>query len=187
MLDYRATVESLVWFCREVWPRIIARKPDAVFAIVGKNPAPAVQRLAAEPGVRLVGPVPDVRPYVMESRFAIAPLQIARGIQNKVLEAMAMGKPVIASPQALEGLTIEPGREVVAAASPAEWTNAMLRLYADDCFVETLGNRAREFVQTHHSWSACLAPIDYVLGLGEVPRRSAALTPAVSVTNCTLA
>ena len=115
--------------------------------------------------MRLVGPVPDVRPYVIESRFAVAPLQIARGIQNKVLEAMAMGKPVLASPQALEGLAIEPGREALAAASPDEWVNAMLRLYADDRLAGALSSRAREFVQAHHDWSACLTPLADVLGL----------------------
>jgi glycosyltransferase involved in cell wall biosynthesis len=166
VLDYRANVESLVWFCREVWPQVVARKPDAQFAIVGKNPAPAVNQLDSQPGVRLVGPVPDVRPYVAQSRFSVAPLQIARGIQNKVLEAMAMGKPVVASPQALEGLAIEPDRDALAAATPVEWSRAMLRLYSDDRLAADLGACGQAYVVANHAWSACLAPLTGVLGFG---------------------
>jgi sugar transferase (PEP-CTERM/EpsH1 system associated) len=185
VLDYRANVESLVWFCHEVWPRVLARKPNAIFAIVGKSPAPAVKRLASETGVRLVGCVPDVRPYVAESRFAVAPLQIARGIQNKVLEAMAMGRPVLASPQALEGFGVKPGQEVLSAVSPAEWADAMLQLFTDDSLASALGSRARKFVQDHHGWSACLTPLDDILGLAVVPHVSAPTSPALS--ECTLA
>jgi sugar transferase (PEP-CTERM/EpsH1 system associated) len=163
VLDYRANVESLVWFCREVWPRVVAEQPAATFAIVGKNPGPAVKRLAALPGVRLVGPVPDVRPFVAQSRFSVAPLQIARGIQNKVLEAMALGKPVIASPQALEGLSLVPGRDALAAATPDEWVAAMLRLFADDRLAADLGAFGRCFVAQGHGWPACLAPLTELL------------------------
>ena len=183
VLDYRANVESLVWFCREVWPRVMAQKPDAVFAIVGKNPAPVVKQLALQPGIRLVGPVPDVRPYVAESRFSVAPLQIARGIQNKVLEAMAMARPVVASLQALEGLDITPGHEVCAASSPAEWACALSSLYDQGVFAARLGQAGRRFVAARHGWSACLAPYDdlvdaVAVGDRHSPRR---LEPLVAV------
>jgi sugar transferase (PEP-CTERM/EpsH1 system associated) len=163
VLDYRANVESLVWFCREVWPRVIATKSDAVFAIVGKSPAPAVKQLATQSGVRLVGPVPDVRPYIAESRFSVAPLQIARGIQNKVLEAMAMGKPVVASPQALEGIDLVVGREAISAATPADWSAAMLRLFVSAHDANNLGDAARRFVSAQCSWNASLSRLDQIL------------------------
>jgi polysaccharide biosynthesis protein PslH len=159
VLDYRANVESLVWFCREVWPLVIAKKPDAVFAIVGKNPAPAVKQLASQPGIRLVGPVTDVRPYVAESRFSVAPLQIARGIQNKVLEAMAMGKPVLATPQALEGLSLHPALDARSASTADEWSVAMLQLYSQDDLAGELGDRGLGYVRRAHSWPACLATV----------------------------
>lgn len=162
VLDYRANVESLVWFCREVWPRVIAQKPDAVFAIVGKNPAPAVKQLAQQPGVRLVGPVPDVRPYIAESRFVVAPLLIARGIQNKVLEAMAMGKPVIASPAALEGLGATPGHHLLIAKEATDWCDTVVRVQADEDIASLLGISARNFVERHHAWEATLRPLDDV-------------------------
>lgn len=163
VLDYRANVESLVWFCREVWPRVIVEKPDAVFAIVGKNPAPAVKQLAFQPGVRLVGPVPDVRPYIAESRFSVAPLQIARGIQNKVLEAMSMGKSVVATQQALEGIELEIGRDAISAVAPADWAAAMLRLFSSASDANNLGDGARRFVLANCSWNASLSRLDQLL------------------------
>src|SRR5207245_1533631 len=97
-LDYRPNVEGVGWFCRNVWPEIRRRRPDAVLLLVGRKPAPAVQRLAGEPGVEVVGQVPDVRPFLHRAAVTVVPLQIARGVQNKVLEALAMGKAVVASP-----------------------------------------------------------------------------------------
>ena len=162
VLDYRANVESLAWFCREVWPLVLARKPEATFAIVGKNPTAQVRGLGQLPGVRFVGPVPDVRPYIAESRMVVAPLQIARGIQNKVLEAMAMGKPVVATPQASEGLDVESGVHLLNAASAEEQCDALLRLYQDDALVNRIGSSAREYAAANHSWPACLAGLDVI-------------------------
>jgi len=143
------------------------RKPNAVFAIVGKNPGLAVKQLANRPGIRLVGEVPDVRPYLAESRFSIAPLQIARGTQNKVLEAMAMGKPVIASPAALEGLAVEISRNGFAATSPEEWVGTIAKLYENDQLVREIGISARKSVKGALAWSKCLDPLESLLQVPE--------------------
>ncbi len=103
-MDYWPNIDAVEWFSEEVLPKILERIPDARFYIVGSNPSSAVRKLAAQEGVVVTGRVEDVRPYLYHSKVAVAPLRIARGIQNKVLEAMAMGKPVVASPQALEGI-----------------------------------------------------------------------------------
>jgi len=168
VLDYRPNVDGLRWFCDEVWPLILAQKPDAVLAIVGKNPAPAMRKLGSRRGVRLIGEVPDVRPFVAQSRFSVAPLRIARGVQNKVLEAMAMGKPVLATPQALEGLNANSGIDVLAASSPHDFARAACDLYRDDVLCRQLSQRAREFVHSNHSWEKCLRPL---LRLLNVPWR----------------
>ena len=157
VLDYRANVESLLWFCREVWPLVLAQKPDAVFAIVGKNPAPAIRQLATQPGIRLVGEVPDVRPYIAESRFVVAPLLVARGIQNKVLEAMAMGKAVVASVPATTGLKIVQGMNMHSAFLPDEWVMHTMRLFNDGRHQRQLGQAASTFVALHHAWDRCLS------------------------------
>jgi len=106
-MDYRANVDAVTWFAEAVFPRVRARVPGARFCIVGAKPAPAVRALAAREGVTVTGAVPDVRPYLAHADLAVAPLRVARGVQNKVLEAMAMALPVVATRAAVEG--IEPG------------------------------------------------------------------------------
>jgi sugar transferase (PEP-CTERM/EpsH1 system associated) len=164
-LDYRPNVDGANWFCRHVLPLIRVARPDAKVCLVGRKPAPAVQQLAELPGVELVGQVPDVRPYVASATVAVVPLRIARGLQNKVLEAMAMGKAVVASPQALAGVKVEPGVHLRAAESPAEWAEAVLRLFDDAPLRQQLGSAARAFVELHHDWDRCLSPFAELLGL----------------------
>jgi sugar transferase (PEP-CTERM/EpsH1 system associated) len=164
-LDYRPNVEGAIWFCRHVLPLVRRSRPDAQVRLVGRKPAPAVRRLAELPGVELVGQVPDVRPHVASATVAVVPLQIARGLQNKVLEAMAMGKAVVASPQTLAGVRAEPGVHVIAAESPAQWAETLLRLFDDARLRQQLGAAARSFVEQHHDWERCLAPLAELLGL----------------------
>jgi sugar transferase (PEP-CTERM/EpsH1 system associated) len=158
-MDYQPNIEGVVWFCDQVWPQVIAARPDATFAIVGRNPAPAVRRLASLPGVEVIGSVPDVRPHLAEAQIAVIPLLIARGIQNKVLEAMAMSKPVIASPQAIEGLAAEPGVHAAVAAAPADWLEQLQFLFADARARRDLATAGRLFVEHQHGWRACLQPL----------------------------
>ena len=122
-LDYRPNVDAACWFAEEVWGEIRQQRPDAQLWLVGRRPVAAVRRLAEMPGIQVVGQVPDVRPYLAQAAVAVVPLRLARGIQNKVLEAMAMGKATVASPAALAGLRrIKPGTHLLSAATPAEWT-----------------------------------------------------------------
>ncbi|HRZ05528.1 MAG TPA: TIGR03087 family PEP-CTERM/XrtA system glycosyltransferase [Candidatus Competibacteraceae bacterium] len=107
-MDYWANVDAVEWFARTVFPEIHRAAPDSRFYIVGARPAATVQQLTTVPGVRVTGTVPDVRPYIAHAEFSVAPLRIARGVQNKVLEAMAMGKPVLATSAALEGIGPSP-------------------------------------------------------------------------------
>lgn len=169
VLDYRPNVEGVGWFCREVWPEVRRRSPDAVLRLVGRSPALAVRRLAGRPGVELVGPVPDVRPYLAGAAVAVVPLRIARGVQNKVLEALAMGKALVASPQALAGLGLEAGVHVLAASSPAEWAGAVVRLLEDPALRQRLGLAGRRHVEAHHRWETCLEPFGTLLGLPGSP------------------
>lgn len=104
-MDYQANVDGVVWYCREVWPRVRAALPEARFHIVGQRPTTAVRALAQEfEGVTVTGRVPDVRPYLAHAGAVCAPLRVARGVQNKVLEALAMDRPVVGTEAAWEGL-----------------------------------------------------------------------------------
>jgi sugar transferase (PEP-CTERM/EpsH1 system associated) len=163
-LDYRPNVEGICWFCREVWPTIHQARPEVVLYIVGRRPAPAVRQLAGVPGVVLAGQVPDVRPYLRRSAVAVVPLHLARGVQNKVLEALAMGKATVASPQALAGVQ-PPGETHRCATTPAEWAGAVLGLLADEPLRRRLGAAGRRYVEEHHCWDRCLEPFGALLGL----------------------
>ena len=96
-MDYYPNVDAVCWFAKSIFVEFRKKRPDAEFFVVGRNPAAAVRRLAEMDGITVTGAVPDVRPYVASARAAVAPLRIARGIQNKVLEALALGKPVLVS------------------------------------------------------------------------------------------
>jgi glycosyltransferase involved in cell wall biosynthesis len=118
--------------------------------------------------------VPDVRPYLAQAAVVIAPLRIARGLQNKVLEAMAMGKATVASHQALAGFASKLEVPVLSAASPAEWIEAILRLLQDPSLRCDLGAACRRYVEAKHCWDSCLAPFDELLSRtpGPASRRS---------------
>lgn len=151
-LDYRPNIDGICWFCKAVWPQIRAARPQATLAIVGRNPDAAVRRLASIPGVEVFASVPDVRPHLAEATLAVVPLQIARGVQNKVLEAMAMGKPVVTSPGAAEGLGVVDGEELLIAIDPNQWTTSVCRLLADASLRCRIAGVGRQFVEQHHDW-----------------------------------
>jgi polysaccharide biosynthesis protein PslH len=187
-LDYRPNVDGAVWFCRDIWPAIRRRHPRATISLVGRRPAAAVRRLGREPGVELIGPVPDVRPHLAGAAVAVVPLRIARGVQNKVLEALAMGKAVVASPQALAGLRAEPGVHALAASTPHEWAEAVSRLLEDEALRRGLGSAGRRYVEEHHRWETCLGPFAPLLGLpagegivGDSPSRAGSAVPRALV------
>ncbi|MBZ2206107.1 TIGR03087 family PEP-CTERM/XrtA system glycosyltransferase [Massilia soli] len=157
-MDYWPNVDAVQWFAAEVFPQLLTKFPKARFYIVGARPSPAVQALAQNPGVVVTGTVPDVRPYIAHAEVAVAPLRVARGIQNKVLEAMAMARPVVVSPQALEGIQAVPGTDLVLADGAQAFAAAVSELLnqADG----DLGPSARAAVESLYSWPSNLARID---------------------------
>lgn len=158
-LDYLPNVDAAVWFATEVWPRVRERVPAAEFRVIGRKPAPAVQRLGELPGVTVVGQVPDVRPFVASAAVSVNPMRLSRGLQNKVLEALAMGKAVVAAPPALAALKTAPGEHLLSAETPAEWADAVCGLLGDPARRAELGAAGRRFVETHHHWDRCLRPL----------------------------
>ena len=159
-MDYRPNIDAVSWFAREVMPALRDRGPPPGFWIVGANPAEEVRRLAALPGVHVTGRVPDTRPYLAHADVVVAPLRIARGIQNKVLEAMAMGRPVVATPQAFQGIRAEPGHDLLIADDAASLARRVTEVL--DGLHPMLGRRARSMVETRYDWSTTLAPLDTI-------------------------
>lgn len=158
-MDYWANADAVSWFASDIFPAVRERVPDAVFAIVGARPTEAVRRLERQPGVRVTGAVEDIRPYLEHAHAAVAPLRIARGVQNKVLEAMAMARPVIASPQALDGIDYAAGEDLYRAETDAEFVTAA---------VEQLSERrhapaARNWIRRRYDWDINLSRLQAML------------------------
>lgn len=162
-MDYRPNVEAVESFARQTLPAIRTVHPNARFAIVGRNPSKAVEALAALPGVIVTGGVPDVRGWLAAADIVVAPLRIARGIQNKVLEAMAMARPVVASPQAAEGIDAQDEMHFLIAANPAEEAAKINALLADPARAAQLGIAARAGMEARYRWSATLADLPDLL------------------------
>jgi len=163
-LDYRPNVDAICWFCREVWPEVLRRRGDARLRVVGHHPTAAVRELGSIPGVEILGRVPDVRPHLERAGVVVVPLRIARGIQNKVLEGLAMGKAVLASPEALKGFRPDLEVPVRPASAAGEWVEGLLELFDDVEERRRLGRAGRAFVTAHHRWDRCLEPLAEILG-----------------------
>ncbi len=161
-MDYWPNIDAVTWFAQESLPAIVAQRPQARFYVVGMAPSSAVRALARDPHVVVTGRVPDVRPYLQHARVVVAPLRVARGIQNKALEAMAMGRPVVISAGAAGALSALPGREIETATSAADFANKTLALM-DGVRGEALGAAARARVLTDYDWMTNLAPFDALL------------------------
>jgi sugar transferase (PEP-CTERM/EpsH1 system associated) len=157
-MNYRPNVEAVDWFARLVLPPIRAARAAAEFWIVGAHPSLSVARLAALPGVHVTGRVTDVRPYLAHAACVVAPLHIARGVQNKVLEAMAMAKPVVATPSAREGLSALDGEDLLIAGTPALFADAVISVLMGGG--RELGLRARGRVETDYDWSRNLRVLE---------------------------
>ena len=162
-MDYFPNQQGVGWFAREVLPLIQAQRPAARFTAVGAAPPPAVQKLAELPGVTVTGTVPDVRPFTQRAAASVAPLFLARGVQNKVLEAMSMGVPVVSSLPAARGVDAVPGEHLLTAQGPAEFAQAVLSLMTDPARREQLARAGRERVLSHHTWPRAMQVMDELL------------------------
>jgi sugar transferase (PEP-CTERM/EpsH1 system associated) len=164
-LDYLPNIDGISWFARTIWPNVRLKHPDARLTIVGRKPARAVLELRAVPGVDVAGQVADVRPYLDNAAVVVAPLRIARGLQNKVLEAFAVGKSVVASPVALAGFGDRPDLPACRAKDSEDWIGMLLELFANPDARRRLGHAARIYAETHHNWSNCLTPFQNLFSM----------------------
>jgi sugar transferase (PEP-CTERM/EpsH1 system associated) len=160
-MDYWPNIDAVDFFARSVLPAVRGDFPAATFWIVGSNPARSVIELGALPGVTVTGRVPDVRPYLSHAAAIVAPLRIARGIQNKVLEAMAMARTVIATPQAAEGIEGIPGRDYLVGATADELSALIKQALRPDS--PNLGAQARSYVLATYHWQKSLSKLDVIL------------------------
>ena len=159
-MDYWANADAVTWFASVVFPAVRAQFSDVCFYIVGSRPSAEVQALAGD-GVFVTGSVADVRPYIAHAAISVAPLRIARGIQNKVLEAMAMAKAVIVTPQALEGIRADTPDELILAEDASAFIAQIIKQLSQPN--AALGHAARLRVEQSYSWDQSLQRIDRLL------------------------
>ncbi|MBL9068154.1 MAG: TIGR03087 family PEP-CTERM/XrtA system glycosyltransferase [Sphingopyxis sp.] len=164
-MDYRPNIDAVCWFAADILPLIRRQHPDARFAIVGRAPTDEVRALAKLPGVLVTGEVPDVRPWLAAAAAVVAPLLLARGVQNKLLEAMAMARPVVASAAAATGIDATPGEHLLVADDAAGMAAAVSSLFADREAAARMGQAARAQMIARYGWDARLAPLGDLLGL----------------------
>jgi sugar transferase (PEP-CTERM/EpsH1 system associated) len=169
-MDYWPNEDAAMWFATEILPILRRTHPTAEFAVIGANPTPRIRALADLQGVMVTGRVADVRPYVAHAAAAVVPLRIARGIQNKVLEAMALGRPVVVTPQAFEGVRAEAGRDLLVA-DGAEAIAATIGEVLDGKH-PTIGVAARRAMEAGYSWASRMALLDRLLDTKLSARRA---------------
>jgi glycosyltransferase involved in cell wall biosynthesis len=163
VMNYLPNVDGVDWFCRDVFPRVRSQVPDATFTICGSAPEPKVRALAKLPGVTVTGAVPDVGPYLARASVAVVPVRIARGVQNKLLEAMAAGLPTVTTTAAWGGVEAEDGRDLFVADDPTAFAGAVVRLFNDRQLRDRVGQSARAAVAANYGWDRTLERLDDIL------------------------
>lgn len=173
-MDYWPNVDAVKWFAANVFPKLRAARPDATFTIVGAKPTNEVSALQSQAGVHVTGRVSDVRPYLAYAHAAVAPMRIARGIQNKILEAMATAKPVVSTAQGLEGIDATPERHLLLADTADDFFYACLRASEPDA--AAIGLAARRLMEDAYTWERRLQGLD-ALVTAELSRHEPAARP----------
>jgi polysaccharide biosynthesis protein PslH len=163
VMDYRPNVDAAVWFCDEILPLVRSQIPEANFTICGSRPSAAVLSLARQKGVTVTGQVRDTRSYLDRAEVFAAPLRMARGVQNKVLEALAMGLPCVTSVAAWSGTVVPQGEGILATDNPREFAEHVIRLLRDGDWRAEMARRARAAAEVNYQWEAQLARLDEVI------------------------
>lgn len=166
-MSYHANVAGALYFARKVLPLIWAQDPEVRFWVVGKDPPEVVLRLARDPRIVVTGTVEDLRPYLAQAAVAVCPLPYAVGVQFKILEALAMGTPVICTRAAAEGLEARPGEDLLVADNADEFARQVLQVMGDPALAERLGTAGRQYVETRHDWAIITGQLLAVYQSGE--------------------
>lgn len=159
-MSWPPNADAAEYFVRESFPRIRCHRPQASFWIVGACPSPRVEALAAIAGVKVTGTVPDIREFIWSASVYVSPLRFGAGVKNKILEAMALGAPIVATPPSLTGTPLKDGQELLVARGPAEIADAVLRLLGDERLCRSLSLEARRRVETEYSWPLIAAKFE---------------------------
>ncbi len=162
-MDYIANADAVRYFLDEIWGTVKLEVPEATFTIVGRNPGRDVRALASSPGVRVTGAVPDVRPYLKRASVAVAPMRIAQGIQNKIIEALASGIPVVATPKAARGIENDVLRAIAVEEAPSRFAGAVIDFLRDPERRVNVARLARQLVVSRYNWPLSMSRLEQIL------------------------
>ncbi|HEX7958789.1 MAG TPA: glycosyltransferase, partial [Terriglobales bacterium] len=165
-MDYFPNIQGIIDFAQNVFPHVRREVPAVRLRIIGSNPVREVRELSTRPGIEVTGSVPDVRPYLADAAVAVAPLTIARGTQNKILECMSMGIPVVSSPQAARGVQGTPGEHLLVGKDHPDFAAQVIRLLRDSELRDRIAASARQQLRNGHSWARSMQLLDAVLARG---------------------
>jgi len=161
-MSYHANVAAALDLATKVMPVVWQQLPEAKLVIAGKDPTPELQALAEDTRITVTGTVPDLRPYLAAATVAVSPMRYGVGIQNKVLEAMAMGTPVITTSQTLTALQVQAGQDILAADTPTGLAEAAINIITNHDLRQRVGKAGRQYVETHHNWQAVAKKLETV-------------------------
>jgi len=161
-MSYHANVTMVLNFVGNIFPIIQSRRPDVKLVLVGKDPTPEIRALTHNPAIRVTGTVADLRPYLQQAAIAVSPIVYGVGIQNKVLEAMACGVPVVSSPQAVSALAVVPDRDLKVADGAEAFSDAICDLLENREMRENIGKAGRSYVEAQHSWAKITAQLEEI-------------------------
>lgn len=165
VMDYKPNVDAVVWFIKNCWSRVIKKYPKAEFIIAGMNPNSTIQELEKYQGITVTGFVDDILPYYHQADYFIAPFRLARGVQNKVLQAFACGLPVISTPMGAEGISCQDNTHILLADSPEQFLKKIDFLERNPSFKSSITQAAIELIQQSYSWASKLEPLEQLLAL----------------------
>lgn len=182
-LDYFPNRDAALYFAQCIWPLVRKRRPELHLEIVGNRPPRSVQRLDGKDNIRVIASVPDVRPFLGRAWIGLSPIRIRAGIQNKMLEAMALGVPLIATPVCLPGLQLEPGKHLLVADRPEQFASAIELLLDDATFREKLIRAGRTYVERHHDWAESIKALSnsYSAAIADFGGHAARTSSTISV------
>jgi sugar transferase (PEP-CTERM/EpsH1 system associated) len=161
-MSYHANIAAALYLAQEVMPLVWARRPQATLTLVGQNPPSVLRALATDPRIRVTGYVPDIRSYLASAAVSVSPIRYGVGVQNKVLEAMAMTTPVVATPQACRALEVRDGEHLLIAEGADMLACKIERILAAPALVDRLGRSGRRYVEAHHDWQATTGRLEQI-------------------------
>lgn len=163
VMDYAPNIDAVMWFIDLVWPDVKKKWPNAKFCIAGMSPTEKVKKLQLKEGIEVTGFVDDIKPFFDKANIFIAPFSIARGVQNKVLQAFACGLPVIATSMGAEGIRYNAEKDILLADTPEQFINRIEQLISDKKCYDYTSNNALKNIVNNYSWESILQPLDTLL------------------------